>query len=144
MNRRIWSLILLVLALTAVSGCQQHVQADRFTPNTAMEREVKVQVTVPDAGWTVEIDRIFIGSDRLHVISRLHRDPEMMAAQVISMVSHSVKVSAPEDLSVQHHVLGKTWDWTEEDHDFVANEPELEERLRGKTLVYERTRKSHP
>lgn len=117
----------LTLAAVFLSGCQ--------TPTNQM-REIGVEVTVPDPAWEVSIEEIYQADGRLNVISRLTRDEEAMAAQVISTIEDRVTVAAP-DLPVDHYLLGKTWDWREEEHHFVANEEELAPLRRGKRIFPE-------
>lgn len=101
------------------------------------QRLITVELTVPDPAWQVQIERVFRNQDRLHVVSRVQRAADVMAAQVISRVSDQVRISAP-DLPVEHYILGKTWNWAEEDHHFIDDERQLEERLQGKKLIFDR------
>ncbi len=101
-----------VALLLLQAGCQRHFQ---------MERPISIELTVPDPAWQVEIEQVYEAEDRLLVVSRVQRDPDVMAAQVISRTSDLVRVRAP-DLPVEHFVVGKTWGWTEESYHFVSEE----------------------
>lgn len=110
-------------------GCLQEMSAER--------RTVTVEVTVPDPAWKVIIDRIYLAEDRLVVVSNLHRQKDVVAAQVISKATDSVRVQAP-DLPIEHYIFGKTWNWTEEPHQFIEEPGELEKKVARARLLYER------
>lgn len=93
-----------------------------------------LELTVPDPAWKIEIERVYRKGDRLLVVSRVTRDPEAIAAQVISQASDLVRIPAP-DLPLEHYVVGKTWGWSEEDFHFVT-ESELKKVTEGATLLY--------
>ena len=101
----------------------------------AETREITVKLTVPDAGWAIAIDEVHMVSNEVWVISSVSRDPDMMAAQVISTVKASVDVAVP-DLPVKHFVIGKTWGWkNEEPYTFLDSRSEIEQALKtGKPL----------
>lgn len=115
-------------ALLANTGCQRH---------SPMERTISIELTVPDPAWQVVIDRVYLEDDRLVAVSKVERDPEAMAAQVISQASDTVRLEAP-DLPIEHYVLGKTWGWAEEDHRFLEDERQLQRELQGARLLYDR------
>lgn len=100
-----------------------------------MERSIAIESTVPDPAWRIEIQRVYQLEDRLLAVSRVERDPEVMAAQVISTVSDMVRVTAP-DLPVEHYVIGKTWGWEEEDYHFVT-EDEVESVTEGARVIFD-------
>jgi hypothetical protein len=128
MKRTIATIVPVFLITLFLSACQ--------TP-APMERPITVELTVPDPAWQIRIERVLEGSDELHVISRVKRDPEVMAAQVISRASDTVRVAAP-DLPVRHHVLGKTWGWSEENYNYVKDEEALLRQLSGSRSLYRR------
>lgn len=105
-----------------------------LTPAPSM-KEIEVQVTAPDPAWEISIEEVFEMDDHLAAISRLSRDPDAMAAQVITPIEASVSVAAP-DLPVKHFVLGKTWDWAEEDHHFPESEEDLAPVRENGTRIY--------
>ena len=107
----------------------------------ADEREITVTLTVPDAAWAIAIDEVHEVKNEIWVISTVSRDPDMMGAQVISIVKASVKLVAP-DLPVKHFVIGKTWDWkNKEPYTFIKTLNELESELKHGNLLYKSTRK---
>jgi len=133
MGRKIASSLGVLLFLVFFAGCQAgyHLQP---------QQSVEIEITVPDPAWQVEIERIYEGESALHVVSRLRRDPNVMAAQVISTVSDSVEIPSRRNLPVEHYVLGRTWGWAEEDYRFVESEQELQQLIGNKRLVFERGR----
>lgn len=106
-------------------------------PSNAEPRTISVEVTVPDPAWKVTIREIYVKDDRLLVVSELERDPDVMAAQVISQTSDSVRVSAP-DLPVDHYVLGRTFNWSREPHRFIDDRSELTQILQSADRIYQR------
>lgn len=111
-------------------GCQQLLP---------MKRTISVNVTAPNPSWQVQIEKVYRGNGRLHVVSRLFQDPKTeMVAQVISQATDTVTIGAP-DLPVQHHILGKNWNWSQEKtYDFVTNELKLNRQLANLQIIYER------
>ncbi len=66
---------------------------------------------------------------------------DTLFSQVISIVKASVKFTAP-DLPVKHFVIGKTWDWkNEESYTFIKNLKELERELKSGKLLYKSAKK---
>jgi hypothetical protein len=100
--------------------------------------ELTVKLSVPDSAWTVAVDKVYEMPDALWVISILARDPNLMGAQVISIVQDSVSIPAP-DLPVKHFVMGKTWKWNnEEAYTFIDDLDQIEEKLKSGKLLYKR------
>jgi hypothetical protein len=129
MKMRFALLALAIVAVAVSGGCQQTVSME--------QRPIEIAVTVPDPAWTVTIEEVYASSDRLIVVSRLQRDPETMAPQVISRATDRVKIAAP-DLPVEHFVLGKTFGWAEEPHRFIRDRRELDEVLKNARRLYPR------
>lgn len=132
MNWKIPAVWLILFSAVSLTACQH----EAMNP----PRTLSIEVTVPDAAWQVEIDRVYRRGDRLLAVSRLRRNPEAMAAQVISQATDSVRLGAPDDLPVEHVVLGKKWDWEEEPYLFVEDEKELEKMVEGAELLFSRER----
>jgi zinc protease len=124
MHRRTW--IGLAVALAVGTGIA-----------LAKERTIEVTVTVPDAAWRLSIEEVYQVKDELWVISRVSRDPDAMGAQVITTLTASVKVEAAA-LPVKHFVLGKTWNWAEEDHTFIGDMKEIAKSLRDAKALYKK------
>ena len=75
-------------------------------------RAIHVRLDVPDASWTIAIEKIYRTRESLVVISQLRRPKDALGAQVISTVSDSVNIpAATSDLPIRHYILGKTWNW---------------------------------
>ena len=103
------------------------------------DRSIELSVTVRDPAWTIRIERVYRLDDRLIVLSRLSRDPELMAAQVISTARDRLTAALPAD-RVEHWILGRGWNWAEEDHRFVTDQ-EIKQELAGAELLYSRNRR---
>ena len=136
----------------------------------ARESTVSVQLTVPDGGWKIRIDRVYQTPTHLLAVSKLERS-QGLAIQVISQAKDSVKVKAPK-LPVRHFVLGKTWNWPNQEpilffptrrnfpnpspgqNSFFKPKPSLRRKLRTKSITswytkkrfspMEKTRKERP
>ena len=107
----------------------------------AEEREITVTLTVPDAAWVIFINEVHEVKNEIWVISTVSRNPDMMGAQVISVVKASVKFAAA-DLPVKHFVIGKTWNWrNEEAYTFIKSIKELEKELKYGNLLYKNAKK---
>ena len=101
----------------------------------AEAREIKVELTVPDAAWSVDIEAIHRVQDELWVVAAVSRDRDRMGAQVISTVESSVDVALP-DLPVRYFIVGKTWAWDNaEPYTFLPDRGSLDEAFdRGERL----------
>lgn len=99
------------------------------------ERQFWVSVTVPSAGWDLNITEVYAVNGELWVISEL-TPPDGPAATVISNVSDTLTVAAPPG-PVQHVVIGKNWDWDNDDmHRYVASRDELPGELDNARRIY--------
>jgi len=106
------------------------------TAHGDVEREISVALTVPDPSWTISIEEVWQVGDELWVLAAVMRDPEVMAAQVISTVQVSIKTAAP-DLPMKYFITGKTWSWdNEEQFTFLKDREKLEEALGSGRLIY--------
>ncbi len=80
----------------------------------ADEKEITVKLTVPDAAWAITIDEVHSVRNELWIISTVSRNTDFIGAQVISTVQASLKLAAP-DLPLRYFVIGKTWNWKNEE-----------------------------
>ena len=102
----------------------------------ADEKEIMVKLTVPDAEWTIAINEVHRVGNELWIISTVSRNPDIIAAQVISSVQASLKLAAP-DLPMKYFVIGKTWDWkNEESYTFIKDLKQIENKLKSGKLLY--------
>ena len=102
------------------------------------EREIIVTLTVPDAAWEISIDEVHVVNNEIWVISTISRDPDMMGAQVISVVKASIKC-ASADGPLKHFIIGKTWNWpNEEPYTFLKSRQELDKDLKSGKPLYKR------
>lgn len=102
----------------------------------AAEREIQIEITVPDTTWAVGIDQVVQVDQEIWVVATLRQDPGMMGAMVISTVKDSVKVEV-EDLPVKYFVLGKTWNWeNEEPYTFLKDLKRIKEPLGSGKRLY--------
>lgn len=98
-------------------------------------REITVTLTVPDTAWKIAIDEVHQMKGEIWVVSTVSRNPDVMGAQVISMVKASVKC-AVADLPVKHFVIGKTWNWpNQEPITFIKTRKELKKSLKSGKLL---------
>lgn len=114
--------------------CTTAVRAD--------EKEITVRLTVPDAAWTVVIEEVHRVGDELWVISLVSRNPDVMAAQVISTVQDSLKITVP-DLPIKIFVIGKTWVWENtEPYTFITDLKQIEKALKSGKHLYPSAKRS--
>ncbi len=107
----------------------------------AEKKEITIALTVPDSAWTISIDEIYEVNGELWVISTVSRDPDVAGLQVISTLKQSETIAAP-DLPVKHFVIGKTWQWeNNEPYTFIDNIHRIEVELSSGKLLYKRTSK---
>lgn len=106
------------------------------TLSCAAEKEITVKLTVPDTTWKIAIDEVYIVEKELWVISRVSQNPDMMGAQVISHIQDSIKLIVP-DLLVKHFILGKSWQWeNEEPYTFIQDIGQIETSLKSGKQIY--------
>ena len=109
-------------------------------PVTIQEQQsVSVRLDTPDAGWAIEIEKVYRTSESLIVIAQLQHSGDM-AASVISTVSDTVSIPKTDDtLTVRHYILGKTWDWgAAPDYTFIESMDAFGTALNHAELVYEK------
>ncbi len=111
-------------------------------PTTATNQNQKntnitVRLDTPDAGWHIEISKIYQTNENIVIISQLQHSKEI-SASVISTVSDSVQI--PEigtELPIQHYIIGKTWDWGDSsEYNFVKSMDVLGTMLDNAQLIY--------
>lgn len=134
-------LALVVGAACGTGNLERNVMEGDENRSAWEERQFAVTVTVPDPAWQVTIEEIHVVGEELWVLSRLRRDPETMAPQVISRATDHVEVAAP-DYAEKHHILGKTWSWENEDapdnYSFPEDRADLEEALNEAERIFAR------
>ncbi|MGZ0709577.1 M16 family metallopeptidase [Coraliomargarita sp. W4R53] len=101
---------------------------------------ITVRLDVPDAGWRINIDQIYRTNESIVVVSKLSRDPDTMAAQVISTAADTVKIAPYEtELPVRHYVLGKTWNWGDTgEYTFIESPDAMGNLFKASELLYKR------
>lgn len=108
------------------------------TACAAGERRIAVALTVPDTTWRIAIDEVYRVGDALWVVAAVSQPPDAMGAQVISTVEDTLVLDAP-DLPVKVFVLGKTWNWpNQEPYDFIDARDQIEADLRQGHLLHRR------
>jgi hypothetical protein len=106
------------------------------TASGAEEKEITVELTVPDSAWAVSINEVHEVGNELWVISTVSRDPDAMGAQVISTVQDSMKLAVP-DLPVKNYIIGKAWAWENtEPYTFIKDLKQIEKELKSGKLLY--------
>jgi hypothetical protein len=104
----------------------------------AGDREITVELTVPDASWEIAIDQVYRVGDELWVITAVSQNPDIIGAQVISAIEAKLVLDAP-DLPEQYFVLGKTWNWPNpEPYRFLDNLEPIEAELASGKRLYRR------
>ncbi|CAA6689631.1 MULTISPECIES: pitrilysin family protein [unclassified Lentimonas] len=110
-------------------------------PTTILEQQsLSVRLDAPDAGWGIEIEKVYRTNESLIVISQLQHNGDMAAA-VISTVSDAVSIPVSDDdtLTVRHYILGKTWDWgATPNYTFIESMDAFGRSLDEAELIYEK------
>jgi len=121
-----------------LGGCSFPGQTpDREPPEEPMdERELNLSLKVPDSAWSLNIRRVYEGEEKLYLVARAERDPDVMGAQVITTVRDSVSVLAPDDLPVQVIIEGKTWEWDNEEGYMFIRPGSVFIKPNGTTTLY--------
>ncbi len=103
------------------------------------QQNISIRLDTPDAGWAIEIDKVYQTSESLVAIAQLKHSGDM-AATVISTVSTSVSIPATDDeLPVRYYILGKTWDWgIAPDYTFIESIDAFGSALDQAELIYEK------
>ncbi|PXA03578.1 hypothetical protein DDZ13_11395 [Coraliomargarita sinensis] len=97
---------------------------------------VSVRIDTPNAGWKVQIEKIYRTADHLVVISQLNQNEEV-AAEVITSVADSAEIATEIELPVRHYILGKTWDWGDTGkYTFIESMDDFGTALDGAELIY--------
>jgi zinc protease len=101
---------------------------------------ISIRLDVPDAGWRVHIEQVILSKDRIFVLSSLERNPEKIAAQVISTTSDSVAIDERyANLPVKHYVVGKTWNWGDTgEYTFVQSNKPISEAFQDAEILFSR------
>lgn len=88
-------------------------------------------------GWlVVTFDEVHRVGNELWIISTVSRKPDLIGAQVTSTAQASLKPAAP-DLPLRYFVIGKTWNWkNEEPYTFIENLKQIEKTLESGELLY--------
>lgn len=114
----------LELALTACVGAA--TPAETATPKET-QMPTTIAVTVPDAGWSLRVERVIELDAEVWVLAQLHRGSGM-AAQMISQAKAEIPVTLPAK-RLRVFVAGKTWKWAnDEAYEFVASFEEVSGR----------------
>ncbi len=134
-------ILLLAAAACSTGGAPVSDRSAARNGDAWVTREVAVSVQTPDPGWEIAIEEIHVVGDELWVLSKLNRDPEIMAPQVISEAEDRVEVEAP-DYPVRHYVSGKTWQWEPDGPGaevvFIEDRGEIEGELEKAIRIFER------
>lgn len=100
--------VLLALAGALLLGCQ-HGAAEEDTGGDARAK-YPFTITVPDAGWRVEVEDVYEGRGKLLVLAELLRGSDM-APQVITERVVPLVADVERGLFLEVYVIGKTWTW---------------------------------
>lgn len=129
----LWRLGLAVALPVLVGACSPPPKGD-----AAASRTLEVSAQVPDAGWSLQIEKVYRVGDELWVVADLNSSSGM-AAQVISTASDSITAPLP-DLPERVFVTGKTWNWqNEEPHTFLRPGEEPPSRIEEGKVLYSRS-----
>lgn len=111
---------LIFTAGLALASCVGAAAPAEPSKNKESSMPTAISVTVPDAGWSLRVDRVVELDQEVWVLAQLRRGSGM-AAQMISQAKAEIPVTLPEK-RLRVFVAGKTWKWTnDETYEFVAS-----------------------
>lgn len=101
------------------------------------EQTIRLRLDAPDPSWQLNIEAVYQSDDALLVLSRLSRDQNTMAGQVITTLSDSIRLSEIPELPVRHYILGKQWNWGDTSkHDFIDSIDAIRGELDAAQQIY--------
>jgi hypothetical protein len=128
---------LAALSIGAVSAMAGEPPAAGPAQPAAPQR-ISVALTVPDLGWNLAIDEVYIVGGELWVIASVSRPPDLMAGQALKKARDTVTVEAPA-LPRKYFILGKTWDWdSEEPYKFLPDKSAIADQLAKGKRIWQR------
>jgi hypothetical protein len=99
-------------------------------------REITVSLQAPDTSWSLHIRGMFQVKEELWVVAELAKEPDIMAAMMITTVSDTVSLKLP-DLPVNVFVIGKTWNWdNDEEITFIDGWKEINPTIKEAQRLY--------
>ena len=103
------------------------------------QQDISIRLDTPDAGWSIEIEKVYRTSESLVVIAQLQHSGDIAAA-VISTVSDSVSIPRTDQaLPLRHYILGKKWDWgVTPDYTFIDSMDTFGAALDRAEIIYEK------
>ena len=87
---------------------------DRAQAPAVVQKTIAVEVLTPDGAWEVQIEEVRRVNNELWVFARVHRPAGAIGAMMVSAASDQVDGRFP-DVPVKTFVVGKTWDWKNEE-----------------------------
>lgn len=113
------------------------------------ERLISMTVQVPNGGWSVEIEQVWLLPKQIVVVAEL--DSHDKAAAILSQpmprdvaVKDSVLVHVSQSLPTKYYLIDnvKSKGWTPESPDskvtIIKSQKEIKEKLKGGLLVYDK------
>ena len=102
-------------------------------------RNITVRLDCPTPSWNIQIQKVYQQGERLLVVSELTQSESTAAAQVITTLSDSVEIASAQHLSVEHYIVGKTWDWGQlPEHNYLKSAAQLEPIIAAAELHFSR------
>lgn len=74
------------------------------------KQDLTIKLAAPSPAWSVKISEVWVVGEEIWVLADLSKK-DGMAAQVITEISDSVSVEAP-DIGVVYYVIGQTGGWS--------------------------------
>ena len=127
-SRSLLKLATIAAALALAFGCDTWDRTAGDDNDDFERRTVIVEMEAPDANWRLDIEEAYLVDGDIWVIAQLDRRSGM-GAQVVTTVSDTATVMAPQDADVRVYLLGKTWNWGGEDYIAIESRDAIERRL---------------
>lgn len=108
-------------------------------PEVEKLHSITVRLDCPTPSWSIQIQKVYQQGERLLVVSELTQSESTAAAQVITTLSDSVEIAGAQHLSVEHYIVGKTWNWGQiPEHNYLKSAAELEPIIAAAKLRFSR------
>ncbi len=75
------------------------------------KRTFTVNLSAPTPAWSVKISEVWVVGEEVWVLADLTQKKADMVAQVVTPITDSVTVDAP-DIEAVYYIIGKTGGWT--------------------------------
>lgn|GEM_PF-4449956 len=119
---------------TAAPGSDGAGAAGKPHAPVIIQKTITVEVMTPDGAWELKIEEIRKVRNELWVFAKVERPANALGALMRSAASDQIVERLP-DLATKVYVVGKTWNWTnDESVTWLSKNDASERRRQGERL----------